>query len=90
MFASKKTSACMWLQNGDRVTLMWLKMFPPEHEAHQFITPLAECHKDLGLHGDTEKDTLICFHSKSHLKQCHHIHFPALHRNQFLPETLFL
>ena len=53
--------ACMWLRKWRSSDTSVVDNVPSnmrEDEGHQIIAPPAECHKALGLHWDTKKDTL--------------------------------
>ena len=53
--------ACMWLHKWRSSNTSVVDNVPSnmrENEGHQIITPPAECHKALGLHWDTKKDSL--------------------------------
>ncbi len=53
--------ACMWLRKWRSNNISVLENVPKdmrEDDDHQIISPPAECHKALGLHWDTRKDTL--------------------------------
>ena len=52
--------ACMWLRKWRSNDTRLIETVPTdmrEEEHHQTISPPAECHKALGLHWDTRKDT---------------------------------
>ncbi len=53
--------ACMWLhkwRSNDTSVLENVPKEMREDDDHQIISPSAKCHKALGLHWDTRKDTL--------------------------------